>query len=256
MKKETIGIPIRVTDYSNSSQVVSLFTPDRGLVDGLAKGAHRLKNPFQGPFDLATLYEFRYLERANGLAILTDATVVDGFRALRRASWRYVATCHVIELLRVTGTHADEAFSLFDLVVATLERLESTSSDAVEVELVRFDLRALRTLGLLPPVDACVLCGRAWPESARRVFFSVENGGLVCRSCRARQAGIRGRDLPGGAVRVLRDLSQSELAPKIVEILREPWRVHRESVTHTVRSVRTRLLERELTALASARRLR
>ena len=76
MKQKTLAIPIRLTDYSNSSQIVSLLTPDVGALDGLAKGAFRLKGSFLSPFDLAVLYEVVYVERrSSGLSILTEASV-------------------------------------------------------------------------------------------------------------------------------------------------------------------------------------
>ena len=53
MKHRTLAIPIRCVDYSNTSQIVSMFSREEGLLEGIAKGAHRPKNSFQGPFDLA-----------------------------------------------------------------------------------------------------------------------------------------------------------------------------------------------------------
>ena len=44
---------------------------EEGLLEGIAKGAHRPKNSFQGPFDLAAIYDLVYLKRKNpGLSIL------------------------------------------------------------------------------------------------------------------------------------------------------------------------------------------
>ena len=48
MKQKTLAIPIRLTDYSNSSQIVSLLTPDVGALDGLAKGASDIFLTFDG----------------------------------------------------------------------------------------------------------------------------------------------------------------------------------------------------------------
>ncbi|MCH7602254.1 MAG: recombination protein O N-terminal domain-containing protein, partial [Planctomycetes bacterium] len=49
------AICIRRWDFSETSQTVSLFTRESGIIRGLAKGAKREKGNFSGGFDLLTL---------------------------------------------------------------------------------------------------------------------------------------------------------------------------------------------------------
>src|SRR4051812_29696651 len=53
------GICLRVTDFSETSQIVGMFTRRHGLVPLIAKGAKRQskKNVMSGPLDLLTLGE-------------------------------------------------------------------------------------------------------------------------------------------------------------------------------------------------------
>ena len=50
------GICLRVTDFSETSQIVGLFTRGHGLVPMIAKGSKRQtkKNTMSGPLDLLT----------------------------------------------------------------------------------------------------------------------------------------------------------------------------------------------------------
>src|SRR4051794_10805992 len=50
------GICLRVTDFSETSQIVGMFTRQHGLVPLIAKGAKRAskKNTMSGPLDLLT----------------------------------------------------------------------------------------------------------------------------------------------------------------------------------------------------------
>lgn len=214
MKRKTLAIPIRCVDYSNTSQVVSLFTRESGLLEGIAKGAHREKNAFQGPFDLAELREIVYIERKSpALAILAEAAVVDGFRGVRRSWGRYVAACLVLEILRVVATAGNPICELFDLVRATLDRLGSSSPDDLSLTLLHFEIRALRLLGFLGAVEGCVSCGRRWPGGDRSAFFSPQDGGLICRRCRGASRPFPSRRdgvLPGRGVELLGHLARDE----------------------------------------------
>jgi len=210
VKRKTLAIPVRLVNFSDTSQVLTLFTRDQGLVEAIAKGAHREKNAFQGPFDLAVLSEIVYAERApdRGLAILVEASVVDGFRGMR-GSWRsWAGAAFVLEYLRVVGTRGESAAELFDLARRTLSRLARLSdpagrAEAVEAVVSVFEARALRILGFSAPVVACAGCGRRWSRSERPVFFSPGHGGILCGRCREREPDRRGLAVPGAVVRTL-----------------------------------------------------
>ena len=82
----------------------------------------------------------------------------------------------------------------------------------------------------------------------------------MCRACRERQQVARGAHVAGAVVRVLKALAEAELdgesrrpdgagSGRSVE---PDWRRHRRLVSRTIKEMRTRLLERELTVLKSA----
>jgi DNA repair protein RecO (recombination protein O) len=257
MKRKTLAIPVRLVDYSDSSQVVSFFTRDHGLLEGIAKGAHREKNAFQGPFDLAVLYEVVFIERRSaGLAIITEGAVLDGLRGLRRRWDGFAGSCHLLEFLRAVAMPGDAAPELFDLSLETLRLLAGAEAGRPEGPLARFDVRALGLLGLLPPVDACVACGREWPGGGRAVHFSVRAGGILCRACRSGDAAAEGTTLPAAAVELLRRLARDdgEDAPWGDDVA-AAWEAIGPPVARVIAGLRTRLLERDLCLLKSLRAL-
>jgi DNA repair protein RecO (recombination protein O) len=209
LKQKSLAIPIRCVNYSNSSQVVSFFSREAGLVEAIAKGSHREKNAFQGPFDLAVLRQVIFLERpAPALSIVAESEVLDGYRALRRSWARHVAACQVLELLRAVAMLGQPARELFDLAAQTLEQLCAMPLEGLSAGLLGFEVRALRLLGFLGAIDGCILCSRPWPGRRRAAFFSPQAGGLLCRECLGRmQAPAPPAPLPGEAVEYLRGLA-------------------------------------------------
>jgi len=253
MKRTTLAIPLRCTDYSNSSQVVALLSEEAGLLEGIAKGAYRPKASFQSPFDLAVLYDVVFIERkSSSLSLFAESTVVDGFRSLRKSWARHVAASHVLEFSRTVATQGEESRGLFHLVRRTFELLANACDGDVETLLLEFDLAALRLSGLLPTMDVCVRCGRVWPPSRHAVFFSAQAGGLICRACRPEMARYSGRDVPGNAIRVLQGLVRMpEVRGRSDELQRDLER-HRSVVVRSVGDLRNHLLERQFTVLKSS----
>jgi len=244
VKRKTLAIPIRLVNYSDTSQILTLFTRDHGLLEAIAKGAHRERNPFQGPFDLGVLWEVVFAERPpdRGLSILTEGTVVEGFRGVRETWTRWAGAAFVLEYLRAVGTGGEPAVEMFDLTVAALRALarprppgasgpetvnrtegnrtegnrtkgNPTEGAAVEGILSVFEARALRILGLSAPATSCSECGRPWSRSDRPVFFSAQAGGLLCGKCHQREARRGGLVVPGRALRILEDLAEEESLP-------------------------------------------
>ncbi len=252
MKRKTPAIPIRCVDFSDSSQVVSLFTRESGLVEGIAKGAHREKNPFQGPFDLAVLYEAVFIEkRSAGLAILCEASVLEGFRGLRSGWARHIAGSHLLEFLRAATVANEPEPALFDLTVETLGGIAAADATRVAPLLARFDTAALLILGLLAPLDSCVECGRLRPRSHGPVFLSPIAKGILCRACRAGHAHLGGFTLPGPAVELLDGFARLE-SPVEWDAVDERWMSFGRPARRAISELRTNLLERELVLLKSS----
>ena len=60
------AIVVRLVDFSETSQVVTLFTREFGKIGALAKGAHRQKGPFDSALDLLTLTRVVFLRKSSG----------------------------------------------------------------------------------------------------------------------------------------------------------------------------------------------
>jgi DNA repair protein RecO (recombination protein O) len=215
VKLKTLAVPIRIVDYSDSSQIVSFLTRERGIVDAIAKGAYREKNSYQGPFDLATLCEVVLIDRSRGLtlAIVAEATQLDGFRGVRWRWRRHLAASHVLEFIRAVGTAQDPSPDLFDLSARALDAIARAEGETELTELLcAYELGAFRLLGLAGEISRCGDCGRPWLEEARPVFFSPEVAGVLCPRCRKARPARRGRLVPGAVVRHINRLGRAGAA--------------------------------------------
>src|SRR5688572_31702494 len=117
------AIVIRLADFSESSKVVTLFTREFGKVAALAKGAKRLKSPFEAALDLLAQCRIVFLRKSSsGLDILTEAQLLQRFRPTSRDLTRLYAGYYVAELLDGLTEEYDPHPELYDAAAAILER--------------------------------------------------------------------------------------------------------------------------------------
>lgn len=179
--EKAIAIVLRTVEFSETSLICTLFTREFGKIGVLAKGARRLKSPFESALDLMALCRIVFLRKtSDALDLLTEAKLVRRFRPPGRSLAALYAGYYVIELLDDLTDQYDPHPELFDLADETLAALAAGEPAARRT--VRFELGALRLLGHAPLLDACVECGK--PVHAGRVAFGMIDGGVLCGECR------------------------------------------------------------------------
>ena len=209
----TDAIVLRVLDFAETSQVVHLATPERGLVAAIAKGGHGLKGAFQGGVPLGVLGEAECVPRRGGdLDVLRSFRVTDGLRGLHDDLDRYAAGSYVLSLLRDLVRPDLEAAAIFRAGATSLKAIAASPPESAPTWVAVFEARALAAAGHRPHLSSCVVCA---DEIETRAVFSPAAGGLAHARCAP--AGPRAL-LDASAVAALRRLYAARLA----EIASEP----------------------------------
>ena len=160
------AIVIRTVDFMESSLVVTLFTREFGKIGALAKGAKRLKGPFESALDLLALCRIVFLHKTSeALDLLTEAKLLRRFRPHGRDLLALYAGYYVAELLHELTDENDPHPELFDLADETLAALAAGEPAARRV--IRFELGTLRILGHMPALENCAECARPLPSRAK-----------------------------------------------------------------------------------------
>lgn len=181
------AIVVRRFDWSETSRLVHLVTPDLGKVRILARGVHRASSPWRGLFDHWNLLRISLrFHPEQELQSLEGAQLVEHFPGLRRKLDTFLAANYATELVAMTFQVGDTVPGMY----AAYRRLLETLCDAPlrrRSLLLAFELRLLDALGLRPSLTACARCGRNLPAAESRrtwALFQVASGGLVCSTCR------------------------------------------------------------------------
>jgi DNA repair protein RecO (recombination protein O) len=180
-------ICLRIIEYSETSQVVTLFSRQFGMFRAIAKGAHRRtkagSSKFDGGMDFLELGDAVFThDPARDLATLTEWSLQDGHLDLRNNLRGLYLALYAAELVSRLIEEHDPHADLFDRLETALTRLGTFRREQV---FLAFELDLLRESGYLPEVSVCVSCGSSQrgltPED--KAYFSPGRGGVVCRSC-------------------------------------------------------------------------
>jgi len=204
--EKATAIVLRTVEFSETSLVVTFYTREFGKIGALAKGARRLKGPFESAIDLLAVCRIVFLRKSSeSLDLVTEAKLVRRFRPAGRDLAGLWGGYYVAELLDSLTHDYAASPELFDLAEQTL--LELAGGNAIGCCVVRFELGLLRLLGLLPALDRCAECGTQ-VDVAARVAFGHLDGGVLCGRCRVGKAQVA--SIRANVVRTMRQLADPD----------------------------------------------
>ena len=247
----TEAIILRRADLGEADRLLTIFTPARGKLRVVAKGARKPASRKSGHVELFTRSTL-LVARARNLDIVSQAETVEAYRPLREDLLRSTYAHYIVELLdRFTGDE-EEGAELYDLLAETLSRLCEAENPAL---LARFyELRLLMLAGYQPRLFDCARCGKPLREiegESPPYGFDCSQGGVLCDECvpRSRDA----LPLSLAALKVLRHAARVEwpafAALKLrLLVAREVEQVMQRYITY--------ILERNLKSVEFLRTLR
>lgn len=143
------AIAIRLWDYSETSQTVSLLTRAHGVIRGLAKGSKRPRHPYSGGFEVLSRGELGFIAKpTTELALLTSWDLEEIFPALRTSLRCHYGALYAADLVHHLLQPRDPHAGLFDELLLLLRTL--TRDDAVMPALARCQWSLLHHTGYRP----------------------------------------------------------------------------------------------------------
>ncbi|MDO4550522.1 MAG: DNA repair protein RecO [Planctomycetia bacterium] len=242
------AVVLRTTDFSETSMVVTFFTQGSGKIACVAKGARRLKNSFDSALDPMNQCKIMVYPKSGGaLDLVTEAKLNSRFRVQSLVG--IYAGFHVVELIDAFTEMGESQPELFRLMCQTLNEIIredkkiprnaklKSPPEIISRILFRFEFRLMSLLGYAPMLEECIQCGAVMQERPReknpqRVSFSVLEGGLLCKNCRAGHRQVVSLSIP--VIKMMRQLSAEndnlwyriKLEPKILGELRGMWNLY------------------------------
>ena len=179
---QTQGVILKQTKLGEFDKIVTIYTPEFGKLQAVAKGACRPKSKLGGNVEPLT-HSLVLLARGRNLDIVTQSQTINGFLALKSDLWRMACGLYVLELIDSFTIEGAENRLLFELLLDSLHQLSEPDSN--ETALRYFELHLLHYLGYRPQLRRCVICDS--PLKPVVNFFSPSKGGLICPACNSEE---------------------------------------------------------------------
>jgi DNA repair protein RecO (recombination protein O) len=175
------AIIMRVKEFGESDIFVTFFTPDKGRLKGVAKGARRSHKRFVNCLDIFNLVNLEYSpRRKSDLLIIHSGKLIDAHPGLRDNFSNLLKASYMIELTEILFPWELSDPLMFEILKKSLHLLsEGRSDDKISV---LFEVMAMSQGGYSINLERCCVCGRIYTGEGTAVF-KPEGGGIACMKC-------------------------------------------------------------------------
>ncbi len=174
----TEAVILRRQDIGEADRLLTLYTPESGKLNAIAKGVRKPASRKAGHLELF-IHSQLLVARGQSLDIITQAETIHSFRPLRENLERIGYAHYTVELLDRFAAEGQANRALFDLLVETLDYLCTAQDLALTIRF--YEIRLLALEGYRPQFFYCLNCG----DEIKPVinYFSAERGGILCPRC-------------------------------------------------------------------------
>ena len=214
---KTEAIVLRHYPIGEADYLLVLYTPGKGKVRAVAKGARRIKSKLGGHVE-PPMRTSLFLSRGQNLDSVSQAEALEGFRPLREDLQRLSQALYMLELVDAFSQEDQANYPVYRLTLDSLRSLaQPLSENAPPALLPFFQMRLLDYTGFRPELAQCVECDSGLEPG--RHSFAAARGGTLCDSCRP--PGVSVLPMSLNAIKVLRFL-QKESMPSAERLTLEP----------------------------------
>lgn len=174
----TDALVLRHSDYGDYDRMVTLFSPEYGRIDAIARGCRRPKSPLVNAVEPFTSGEYQLYYRRDRYSI-DQCQIKESFYELRTDYDRLTHGVYWLKLLDAAVMPDSPAPELFMITLRALAHL-NYSDLPPELLTMAFEMHFMAQLGYSPCMNRCMQCGRTIDGDAR---FDAGLGGAVCLDC-------------------------------------------------------------------------
>jgi DNA repair protein RecO (recombination protein O) len=182
-KYKATGIVLKGSSLKENDRLVTVLTPEYGLIRAVAPGAKKYKSPLRGRTELFVINEFLVI-RGRSLDKIIQADTIYTYPGLSRDLGKLATAQYLAELSIALAVAQQPQSELYELLNEHLRRIESCElGQSVYPYLAQAVFHLIAIAGLTPQLLECCVTQEVVDPNldsvSWRVGFSFEGGGII-----------------------------------------------------------------------------
>ena len=171
------GIILSEHNMGDFDKMLTMLTPNVGVISCVAKGARRPKSALLAGTQMFCFGDYLMYKGTNTYHI-NSAETIEMFYNLRVDLDKLKYAVHINKIILDVTHENQNSFTILQLLLNTLYTISETDKN-LEFVLSIFKLRLLTILGYTPRIQKCACC----EKEQKITHFSIKNNGLQCLAC-------------------------------------------------------------------------
>ncbi|MDR1167736.1 MAG: DNA repair protein RecO [Heliobacteriaceae bacterium] len=178
----TDAINLKSYSLSESDKIVVMYSKEKGLIKGVAKGVKKPKSKLGARMDLLVANKLM-LYKGRNLDTICEAQALNTFSKTRTCMDKIFYSMYVSEVVNNFGLEGDPCSGeIYSLLYKALERISGAQDKiAVLIAVIKFQLKMMQISGFGIELESCLCCSE--PVNEENMYFSPQMGGIICKEC-------------------------------------------------------------------------
>ena len=195
----TTGLVLKETRYKESDRILTILTPELGVISAAAQSSLRLKSKLFSACGLFCYSEFTLVPGRN-MYTVREAEVKNVFHGISSSIEGMSLAMYMAEMAMTLSPTGQEAQRELRLLLNCFYMISESKTDLRVIKAV-FELRTMSACGFMPQIVCCRDCS-AYDGAA--FYLDVQEGHLLCADCAAKAG--KTCNLDQGALYALRHI--------------------------------------------------
>jgi len=176
------AINLKSYPLSESDKIVVMYSKEKGLIKGVAKGVKKPKSKLGARMD-ALVANRLMLHKGKNMSTICQAEALNTFSNSRKDMDKLFYSIYLSELVTAFGIEDDPSSEeVYELFYKALERISSSKSKKdILIAVIKFQLKLMLVAGFGIELDTCLCCREQILNED--MYFSVQMGGVICKDC-------------------------------------------------------------------------
>lgn len=184
----TDAINLKSYNLSESDKIILMYSKDKGLIKGVAKGVKKIKSKLGGRMDSFVANKL-LLNKGKNMDTICQAEAINTFSSLRNNMDKLIYSSYVAEVVSIFGYENDvNSEEVYNIFYKTLNKIaNSQQKTEILMNVIRYQLKIMSLFGYELSLLNCVHCGCKVEENS---LFSTNMGGVLCETCAKNYYGL------------------------------------------------------------------